>query len=433
MFSDIRCYESRREATESGKWEMPTKAIGITAYKGRIYKNYGNCERSHGLTWRIGRFAVALIFSLPMITLVSANVRRLWTEAFTGKERRIIYVLQTDLPLATGPITLGLPNLSHTTCWLNATLKFIASTNYYDTMLTQPPPEGMEDLQRLLHSVVGAIRTDTIHQQLKKSTYNELVAQISQQVHGYESAGKQELDAIEFLINLCSCLNWAPLDKKNGKTLAEGGVYPQLARRFNPKADHVKYGSIESNIQTLVTVTLKLGENPIKLVKRIRAQETVETRPDAVGEKKVEEDDESVDNVSFTKTTFFTHLPDTLVLYLKRTAADEHGRPIKIIHPIQTDENGFLSFREYETELDGNGNIVGFTHKRRVYYRIAASISHSGSDSSGHYACSIGNKDKAFTHSDGSITSIDPKSLGVSSGLILRLEKVREVRLRTKK
>ncbi len=212
----------------------------------------------------------------------------------------------------------------------------------------------------------------------------------------------------------------------------ESRTFPQTATRYGPldeKEGHVKYGRIEPNIQTQLEVTLKPRVALINLALRVRAREEIEVRPDKIDGDKVSDGDKSIECDSFTKTTVFTHLPNTLVLYLKRFTLDEHGYPIKISRPIETHDH-LVSFVEYEMERDERGNIIEFTRKKRVDYQIAASISHFGSElEEGHFVCYNREGDKAYKHSDREIIPINPDFVGILNGYILRLEKVDEEEL----
>ncbi|NGX54228.1 MAG: hypothetical protein K1000chlam4_00953 [Chlamydiae bacterium] len=434
MFSDFRCYHSKYEAIVDGGWDMPVNSAGFAEYKGRRYKVYEECQHNpHSRLWHIGRFIVALIVSLPLITLASDDVKRLWREAFTGEEPREIYVLHIDSPPSVPDhIAIELPNLGNT-CWLNSTLKFIASTDYYDRMLFEPPPNGKKELQWLLNTVIRAIREGAEDQTLSRGIYLKLLHQIRKHVPECKGAGYQQLDAVDFLRYLPKTLGWTPLDPAKRPEMIEGGAYPQTAERYvarEEKEEHIKFGCIEPNIQTLLEVTMKPRVPLINLALRVRARTEVEIRPDKIGDNLVGEHDTSVACDNYTRTTVFTHLPNTMVLYLKRFIVDEDGYRIKISSPILTQDH-LVSFVKYETERDEDGNIVAFTRKKRVDYQIAASISHFGSElGEGHFVCYNREGDEAYRHSDREIIPINnPDLVGVFNGYIIRLEKVGEEEL----
>ena len=305
-----------------------------------------------------------------------------------------INVVFKDSPLPPPPedgIKVGLPNMTsfgtfRNTCWFNTTLKFISCTDYYDTMLTGTPPDGKEELQRQLRNMVFLLRHGE-EGYVHESAYKRLMDIVGKEVKGFESSGRQE-DAPEFLMKLTEALDWEPENKMEVAKVYNGEP------KKRPKVTSV--GQFDLTIPNDVK-----GELDVSQLMSI--EEELEVRAD---------EDEDGTSYKYKAHDCFTHLPDTIMINVKRGALEG-----KRSNPIKLNDDGLVELIEYNEESEPQ-------KVRR--YKIAASMTHRGETvRSGHYVCEERIEGGTVTHSDMSIEPADDPNMG-TRGYYLRLELVKE-------
>jgi hypothetical protein len=338
---------------------------------------------------------------------------------------------QPILPLLTAvpknPIKMGLPNNGNT-CWMNAMLKFIACTDFYDQMLIESVPADAQNLQGKLRTLINELRSGK-EGVLSKEIYNDFIDEVGK-VPGIRLMNQFQVgvtdDASDFLMSLMRVFDCS---------LLKTGNHPNLPRKFSVYESQVspdvkKYSREESHIDPFIAVNFSWENDPqaldtfnlgFELAPLLEDRSRAEVNPD-IGS-----------GNQFIQRKLFSYLPPTLMLYLKRGAAlhangqyvtDAQGRIIetKIEGAVLTDANNLIKLTEYEVAYNDQGEEI-ILPKRHCYYRIGASVKHD----SNHYTCEEITAEKKMIHSDTSVREADPNEEFGTKGTFLRLDRVPEL------
>lgn len=341
------------------------------------------------------------------------------------------FIAAADLPEPPqGGIIVGLANYGNT-CWLNSTLKFIASTSYYDEMLTIPPPRNRVALQDHLRTIVGLVRQG---QKVPEPFFKDFLKELKKAIPGMV-IGKQH-DAPEFLLEITKILRWQPafLDPEATLEMNKQDLYPRRGMVYEPKEDMPaglgKYAKLE-DFHTHVDVTIPTkdaADKPLLLTALDLA-----TLAGDVGSRPIRPDllQEGVKNdkqFKFETVHHFVTLPKIIMIYLKRFHSDPNGKKAaKISAPIQLADHQ-VQFTRYEPEyvkdLKGVDCVDKMTPKETVSYRIGAAIVHSGSTGGGHYTCMERAADGSIIYHSDSTVRKGGSEKDFSGGYFLRLDRV---------
>lgn len=412
--------------------KLSANFIGILALLGAALSTYQLMEIS---------FSAALLtpaLGLLMITTIALGCLGLYLlilskQHIRGLTREIRVMLFSQFLQNLKPIELvneisekgircGLPNRGNT-CWLNAALKFIASTHSFDPMITRKNINRKYiPLQNHLIEMVNELRTlEKGVVDIKK--YDALVEEIAK-LDGIEEIGKQE-DARALFQVLFNVFQWPPAHPSNDQ--AENLV--RTCAYYKPvDSSNIKYGKINSS-KMWQEITIPQGyEGALKLDQMIESPDRLEVTPDVA----------VTEGSQFDKNTRFIHLPNTLIFFVKRSIISEeelnsaldqeediqtHAK--KAYNPIHMNEDETITFTEYCLIKDNDGNILGVKPKTRKTYKLTGTITHSGEDGQGHYVC----QERALNgtlvqHNDSKVKVLEEGTPISSQGYLLRLDLV---------
>lgn len=295
----------------------------------------------------------------------------------------------------TTKLTRGIPNTGNT-CWLNATLKFIASTDCFDSMFDERNENEPRELRIALRNVIEALRVNSTDV-LEMDLYMALQTEISKSIRlpdVEEIFNGEQRDATEFLIKLVQLLS------PNRDTMIEQFIIY--------KAENPEFKRASSPVEPTWHLTINLDESNAET-----ELNTLITRSSEVLTKA----DNTQTLVTFKRSHHLGKLPDHLMLSLARFDNDQN----KITTPLHLDEAKLIKL--VENELDNNNRLVP---KKYVWYKVQASIVHHGVDAYGHYTCNIREDETFFTHSDESTPSPMIREYNCEDGYFFHLVKVNE-------
>lgn len=328
-------------------------------------------------------------------------------------------------PVPKDGIKVGLPNIEEhgrfgNTCWLNTVLKFISCTHYYDKMLIDPPPKGMEKLQKMLTNIINDLRRGKC---ISNKTYCQFLKELKEQVLIPENFTLgATADAPEFLIKLTKRFAWTPSREKNDfaeiQKLNESGLYPREGQIYRSKTPGVeKYGFIENSQPNLEIELYKYANtrNEINLAENETGE--LEIRPDVAPQALMSQ------NQNFTIKKVFTCLPATLMLNLKRGVVNEYGQLSKVSNPLKL-ENGYITLTEYAPILNNQGGIVDMQPAYTCRYCIGASMTHG----IGHFICEERTAKGTLYHNDNTVSELNDPLMG-TKGYFIRLDLVDKTKI----
>ena len=337
---------------------------------------------------------------------------------FTLPEDRSAYSGEL-LPVPREGIKMGLPNISlqggfGNTCWLNALLKFLSATGSFDGLFSPSNscPSEFASLKKEMRIIINCLRKHGERDQvLADSSYKQLLREIQKCFSGFRLGTQQ--DPFEFLLQLemnFSC--WQPPAER----------LPEKINCYTPvQADSVKSGRIDDDRFSTEMIALPceyLKKKAIDLEEALQKRSELEARPD-----------QGRDNLLFEQRTYYTRLPNQLVVYLNRAVNDEARVEKKVEAPIKLNAEHLVELTEYAEIRDASSKIRGAQPKKKCYYRIDASLVQRGIVSSGHYVCYERTGSKELReHNDKQVLSLADgreKFFGVEGSFIL-LTKVRE-------
>lgn len=325
------------------------------------------------------------------------------------------------VPIPEQGIRCGVPNKGNT-CWLNATLQFIASTHQFDLMLSSEAIEECLPLQQCLIEIINELRSKN-GGVVSNKRYDALLKEINK-LEGIEKIGEQE-DAPALFQALFGAFHWPPpySTESDAKDLICTCDY------YEPvESQAQKYGKINSP-KMWQEITIPQGyKGPLQLSYLIELPErlTVEDKISSVTQNRL-----------FDKHTRFTQLPNTLIFYIKRSiisdsdyskaisrGEDPQNYAKKAYNPVLM-EGEKITFTEYSPEKDDKGHILFAKPKTRKIYQVRASITHSGYAGGGHYVCRERALDGTLLeHSDRFTSLLGKKSEIGSQGYLFRLDLV---------
>lgn len=332
------------------------------------------------------------------------------------------YVPGTPLPAPpSAGIRVPLNNFGNT-CWLNSIVKFIACTNFYDEMLSQPVQ--YKRLQGFLREIVISLRTGKgIADIFFKAFLNELRKLMPQIPIGRQN------DAPEFLIQLTRLLQWKPVlaNQLETETYNKLEIYPQLGMTYQATT-HLPEGWTKfptvNNFCTEVMVTIPEDFNgDLDLATLIMERGRRMIRPDKLNQNTPGTQNE----MEFMSTTHFITLPSLMMVYIKRFISDKSGQNRKKLNNLMAlDRNQQIGFRRFDVvyqQIAGKPVPQQFVQREMCYYRIGAAVEHLGELGGGHYICWERAANGAhIKHDDHVIT--ESQTPNYVAGYFLRLDRI---------
>lgn len=270
-------------------------------------------------------------------------------------------------------ISVGIPNLGNT-CWLNSALKFMASTAYYDSMLTTRIDDKQE-LRNALRRIFNFLRNEHSESvQLDRDLLHDLFAQINKHLPDFTINGRQYCSQ-EFIVALMAVLQWEPKDKP---ITADYVMIKEAAVRYhNPE--------VASDF-----ISIKVNNTAFDLQQAIFQQEEVES-----------DSNESNDTYMQTRVRIPVKLPDNLMIHVGHNPELGHDN-----RPQLKTENGLVTLYEMKFDEDGIPSI-----SKKIAYRIQASLIQRGSETRGHWVCSLRDQNEYSLHNDSDISSHDANTI----------------------
>lgn len=367
------------------------------------------------------------------------------------------------LPPAKG-IHIGLPNVRKT-CWMNSVIKFIASQSFYDEMFTNVLSPDKKEMQQLLKTIVYYLRSEK--EKKTKGEWNKILINFSIELNHFDDKleiGLQH-DAPEFLMSLIRIFNW-----KLSTEELNNDKFPRLCTLYETppgeklKEGYTKYGS-HDDAQRQIDISIPgnfVGEE-LDLAELI--QNDPQVREDINVDLVDPKDQKKIIKGKFFAKMYFTSLPETLIVNVKRMIKREKTKEEiekeeqeklkkeeqektgegkkkeeiekeegnkkkaetvidKIDLPIKINDHGYISFIRYKPILE-NKHIIRVEPIETCRYRIGASITHLGKDGAGHYVYEERTENgQGLVHDDLSVTEHENvKELGIT-GYVLRLDLV---------
>lgn len=304
-------------------------------------------------------------------------------------------------------INVGLPNVGNT-CWLNASLKFMAATHFFDSMLeprqTWPLWQRIyryvrsffwndrEDLREFLRDLFIVLRTEQ-EGSVPRSEMARLQSLVTL-VPGFDESYRRQQDAEEFIRNLTDYLDFTPKDDQ----------LPKFDAHFS---DGTQIKDIAETRHFFIPVEKREGDLEFDLQRDIVSTSTLES--------------------GITKTCRPNFLPDELFLVIGRFMSQQELRE-KPAPKLKENEKGKEKIEmETRTRLVKISDEIALNNLKvnlgGSIYRIVGSVIHKGSTiSGGHYTATIGDR----LHNDSRITEIKSGTYPEKEAYMLRLIKEEE-------
>lgn len=376
---------------------------------------------------------------------LSRQIKALWRNEFNRSrdyEKGDKSCLLARLPKS--PITVGLPNISPSgqfgnTCWLNSSIKFIAHTSFFDSMLTDRSSPQLK-LQQLLRRVIVNLR---YNRKVDSALYHQLLKEIQATVPGFAQIGGQE-DASEFIFRLTEVLGWNGVMNDSSGLLADlrnkSGNYPRLGLEYVAGKETaiegaIKYGKLD-NAQPWIELTvpsdvLSYPECKMDLEKLLEAPDHRNVKPDLGGQGA---------DLDYIVKGRLTTAPKVMMVYLKRGIITQEAleQAVKFnVHPDQYAEqlpnpiglgkDGTVAFTRYEVECDKDGNILQFKPVETCIYEVKVAVTKSGGATSGHWVCDVKSDQGVMRHSDLQVGRVEGQLGRYGTLLQLELKELRPI------
>jgi hypothetical protein len=278
-------------------------------------------------------------------------------------------------------INKGLPNDNGKLCWLNASIFYLAATDYYDYFVSKPDPTGKsEGLRQTLFRLINALRKNS-HQAIITALHKELL----QELHngGFCELLRDQQDGTEFLTLLQDRLS---VERKPDERIKSITLYTSKQENIvKPAKEHDEAPTIVMSPphEESYDESIDVGKCISKESERIGVTEyittTVASNPGPQSPK------------DFIAQNIYTQLPDVFEIYLKRGVGSIQIDDQWIVpHPrLKIEPDGTLELMQHvpmKTEIQDKEVIIGSVPTCLVKYKVQASIEHSGDTSeSGHY------------------------------------------------
>jgi len=342
------------------------------------------------------------------------------------------YKLEDLGPLPPPPkdgIKMGLVN-SGNTCWLNACLKFIASTSHFDGLFDVDTsqlkkPKIMSRLQLALKEAIRALRQGAANSTINKKLYLALVHAVSAQLPG-KGIGTKQQDASEFFKMFLADLNYPFTsalnhEREDPSTLS---TYPRLIKHYLAESTAQYKSHRKDNFSPILYVHTHYAEqgNPLEISTILNGRK-----------ERIENLIDDYNNMgTFTQVEQFVNLPKTLILQAQRThyVSDDQGTYSfkKSKQKLDFGPEGTLELIECDPKVVKKDRFSYNTPKFRCFYQPEAAIIHEGNSmDSGHFVCNEQAQDgKIFLHND---TSVSGGQVNWEDGFLIRLRLVKKERL----
>lgn len=296
----------------------------------------------------------------PVCWLANA-IKKIYStcETFFGNKQKTAYFLPKQqpippddcqlLPAPTHPIYIGICNPSQTTCWLNSSIKFLATTQWGDDLCATPANEEELLLQNLLKKIMVSFRAGLGRDPISHDLITQFLAELaplmpkaSLPIPCNSSPPNQE-DAAEFLHLLIGRFNhlakdrWACeqfLQERCAQRIAfYDSVEPGLAVCKRPALENfTPLLMLKCEEHHLAAEGLSAGPNtsPLDINALVEEHTTnVSVHCDSFYELETKKifpfkDDEVGDSIVTKKAYRLVHAPQKLLLSINRAVSIEH-------------------------------------------------------------------------------------------------------------
>lgn len=299
---------------------------------------------------------------------------------------------QTNQLIKPDVIKRSLYNPTWKHCWLNASLKFLAASPLYDSMLTTSVNDvELEALRKALFRTVEALRKNW-DQHVINALHKELIQIL--RTSAFSTFFNEQQDADEFIVQLT---NHFPSPNR------EQIGYAKLYRSF---AENVwKPGKLQTTDKLQVTPN---NDQSFDIEQAYSAESLFENVREYFKDDLPNASDEPLD---FAGRDAVTAFPRYLEIMVKRSIGfnvlenDGHVSTAK----IKLDEHGKITVLEHEPvyrTIDDRTYLVGVKPKNLCVFRAIAAIERcGGSSASGHYVAHTRAQNGTITtHDDSRIT-----------------------------
>ncbi|PJD98148.1 MAG: hypothetical protein CK425_00200 [Parachlamydia sp.] len=336
-------------------------------------------------------------------------------------------------------IKIGIRNLANT-CWLNASMKFMSSTDFWDPILVMPTTTPMQaKLQNTLKTYITRMRTEN-KGYIGKKDAKILEAEVNKLIRDDPMIGGQ-MDAAEFFLCLQRVFQYPSAIDLNPNNPHKDFYQSTVVYKSNdpgyfhpPNAD-----TADPLIKISVSYAEALGDMPLDPATLLKKRDTRTFKED--------EKNEAAPEINYTTSDYPLNLPKTLHINFSRVVGveDERGRQkftedglmeqVRCNRPLALDRKGCFELIEYDRSnigLNDSDNWV-IRPTKKCTYQLTGAILHGGSDKDGHYtAIERTETGKFIHHNDRSVNEMDADEAinrCENNGVMLRFKRINDIQL----
>lgn len=312
---------------------------------------------------------------------------------------QIRHFSQTSQLIKPDALKRSLYNPTWKHCWLNASLKFLAASPLYDSMLTTSVNDvELEALRKALFRTIEALRKNW-DQHVINALHKELIQIL--RTSAFHTFFNEQQDADEFIVQLT---NHFP--SPNRQQIGFAKLYTSFAENV------WKPGNLQSTDKLQVTPS---NDQSFDIEQAYSAESLFENVREYF---KDDLPNQSADTLDFLGRDAVTAFPHYLEIMVKRSVGfnilenDGHVSSAK----IKLDEHGKITVLEHEPvykTIDNRTYLVGVKPKNLCVFRAIAAIERcGGSSASGHYVAHTRSINGTITtHDDSRISTNKPEAV----------------------
>lgn len=353
---------------------------------------------------------------------------------------------QLPPPPANG-IRVGLTNLANT-CWLNSALKYMAASDFWDSILNAPPEtirEEHRELQQLLKEFIYNLRTQEGY--IGINDCKKLEKKVNKLMQDDPMVGGQ-MDSPEFFVSLQNALEYPPREVNDPDY-----QNPEISRHFYKKITifdnanlldenyHTPHqGTFESLLKITIPYSKVNSKEPISISSMTYGEERTVHAEFSGKDEPIET---SPEGTKYITSSYAINLPEELNVYVDRAVAvtDSEGRyeyvnkrikQVKCMREVHMDKNGEIPMTEYDPQTASlmDDHTWKIEPRAKYTYELVGAIIHYGGAADGHYVSIQRVSDDQFLyHSDRTVKLISKsKALKAckENGTMLRFKRKNE-------